>query len=182
MIGLLIKFGFIFELTAAVSTAPATGPACPVILLDRFGNTWFQGRNLENQDLVAAIEREKNPGGELIILFEPFSLETDRRQVTGLLQKRFSDLRIKLQPAPSSGRFAKFMFPRHHAGVQAEVLSRRNVMWEEFSRRNHHLTDQVQSYLTALFSQWSKARSDINTLQHEYQQLTTRNSGKTPRP
>jgi hypothetical protein len=179
MIGLLIKVGFMLTGIVAVASAPSTAPGQPTIFMDRFGGTWYQDRQLEGQELVAAIGQEKNTGGELQLLFEPFSLAEDREEAGEFLKKAFPKLRVTIRGVRPGEGFEARMFPGHHSQIQTEVLSRRSVTWEELVGQNRQLADQVQSYLTTLLSQWSKARSDINTLQHEYQHLTPRGSPKT---
>jgi hypothetical protein len=179
MIGLFIKVGFMSAGIVAAASAPSTAPAPPTIFMDRFGGTWYQDRRLEGQELVAAIGKEKNTGGELLLLFEPFSLAEDREEAGAFLKKAFPKLRVTIREVRAGEGFEARMFPGHHSQIQTEVFSRRSVTWEELVGRNRQLTDQVQSYLTTLLSQWSKARSDINTLQHEYQHLAPRGIPKT---
>ncbi len=186
MIGLLVKVGFMLNWAALasgpVTTAPTTGPGLPNIFLDRFGGVWYQGRMVEDRELVRAIGKEKNPGGELVLIYDPFSLEVDRREWADFFKKEFPNQRITLRAFQAADRVGTLMFPGHQPAVQAEILSRRNVTWEEFVDANRQLADRAQSYLTAVLSQWSKARLNLNGLQHEYQHLTTRSAPKASGP
>jgi hypothetical protein len=179
MIGLCVKIGFMSAGIVVAASAPSTAPGPSVIFMDRFGGTWYQDRRLEGQELVAAIGHARTSGGELQLLFEPFSLAEDREEMAEFLKKAFPNLRVMIREVRAGEGFRARMFPGHQPQIQTEVLSRRSVTWEELVGRNRQLADQVQSYLTTLLSQWSKARSDINTLQHEYQHLTPRGVPKT---
>jgi hypothetical protein len=183
MMETIVSFGVLFlcAFSRPVDSSPATRPGPSpdgiVVFLDRFGNTYCRGDWFDPDEAGPALGGEPTQVKRITLVFEPFSLETDRDRVQDILRKEFPGCSVGRRGAVPGDGYGIVRFPRHQPAVQHEVLSRRAMTWDQLWNGHRQWFGQIQGYLLAFAAQLARTRSDLSVVQQEYQYLTTRPLG-----
>lgn len=158
----------------AVPRAPATSPPHVVVILDRFGNSWYREALLDSEGTELTRRVGAIPPGRITLVYSPFSLEEDRAELVETLRKALPGWTVSDRAADESRRDAVLRLPRHDPAVQSRIMACRNQMWNQLLNGHERFLMRVQRHLTALAEHWAKVGSDLAAARQEYHPAAAR--------
>jgi len=160
----------------AVATTSAPQSAEIVVFVDRFGNLFLQEQSLEQGQVISQLKERTVKGQGITVVYEPFSLESDRKGGLDTLRREFPGYSIKERPVETGDGYGDKVFPHHRSTVQSEVLSRRNAMWDTLLNHHRQLAEQIRTYIASAGLQLAKIRSEAALLSPDTQHPGTQPS------
>jgi hypothetical protein len=156
-----------------------------VILSDRFGRLWLRNQEMKRNELTAELTRISSQEHlKVLFLYDPFTLEVDRRELMGLCE-RCGIARDRIIQRQADRRFGlvQLTMPEHRPELQQKSLSRqlpgRMPAWPVGWHEKYGPVDQIRTTLRNVRSQFESFSEQLEAWQHELKQVTTRTTSDT---
>jgi biopolymer transport protein ExbD len=157
--------------TPLPATTPAVGPI--MLFVDRFGTIYLSHSPIKIDALVPALKNKNTSLKQIVLIYDPISLEVDRQRLFQRLRDALPASQIVFQTAEGD-EYAKWLFPAHEPEVLEQVLSRQILSDPKMGIKPEALIAQIESYLTNLTMQSNQFHAELASFEQGYQKATTR--------
>ncbi len=146
--------GWLTEEAALVLTIRPTVDGRLVVLLDRFGRTWIDEREVGRKALLDAVRSGLWEGDRrVLVLYDPYALESDLEELSeSILGGGIDQERLTVWRADGGLGLEVLAVPEHREDLQRAAISRRfadgTAPWQPIVEQQRALADRLRGFLT----------------------------------